>query len=117
MKYQMKEDVMKTKKMIVVGLALFASLLLVVGPASAALKWGDYNVEQAGTNDQGEIEMKLRPVAGGVAKVFYAPTGEENRMLSVALTAISLGYPVKAYVDFNINKSEIVALRIAPPSE
>ncbi len=70
-------------------------------------------VEQAGINsDTGDVEIFLYRADVDATKKFVAPTAEANRMLAVALTAMSSGMQVKVMIDWQVWASEIDWIRL-----
>jgi len=102
-----REDGMKGMKKILMVLMVLGMVVVFVGQASAEMT--KCEVEQAGYNlNPGEdgLEIKLRYVlktSGRIFNVSAAATtdAQMNRMLAIALTALTNGWQVKADIDWN----------------
>jgi len=88
---------MKTKMTIVTMLVFFCMVLTIPGSASADYKLFECKVLMAGpeaTGDDvtpGRIILKLERIDNGRKEKFVVKDGEENRVLAIALTAMSSG--------------------------
>ena len=107
---------MKKTKTILVGLAIVALFLSFTQPTDAAWRWLRCNVENVGTDNTGTVTFTLSAVSTGAKMSFVAPAGEENRMLSIALTAMTSGMIVKVYIDWPNPLTEIEEMILLPSS-
>jgi len=107
---------MKAKKIVVIVLAVFFCMGLVFsGNALAAAKWYDCSVVNIGVDDTGQCAIRVYHSGQDNERMFVPPTGQENRMLAVALTALSLGYNVFVNVDNWVNGTAINDIRVSAP--
>ena len=67
-----------------------------------------------GTDDQAVVTVTLMRIANGSIKSFTIPVGEENRMLAIAMTAMTNGMNVKVYCDFAA-PGDIEVMRLLAP--
>ena len=94
-------------------LALFLVSTIFPLSANAGDSVRDCTVTQAGYNGEtGNTEIWLYRDDAGLTKMFVAPAGEENKMLAVALTAMSSGMCVKVKMDWQVWGDELVFLRL-----
>jgi len=107
-----EEGEMKTKKMIVMVMALVFCVGVIFSGTASAASWLIYTVVESQVLDDGSVKIKLYSEPKDQAKVFLAPTGQENQMLSIALTAMSAGMQVKALVYWQSPGSDIVGIKL-----
>jgi hypothetical protein len=91
---------MKSRKVVLAGLAVVSAMLIFTTSAFAA--WYTCQVKQAGPYNETEVRFVLSDTKASPAfsgKTFVAMAGCENRMLATALTAISSGLTVKVQTD------------------
>jgi hypothetical protein len=98
---------MKKEKVVVMGLVILAMFLFSTQPAGATWRWLRCTVDSVETDCEGCVTITLSAVNTGATRSFVVPAGEENRMLSVALTAMTTGMIVKVYIDWPNSGTEI----------
>lgn len=78
---------------LVFGIVLFASMAFADG-------WANYYVKATGPyTGIGKLTLiKLEPVTGGTATYFRLQADREKEFLAVALTGLSMGAPVRVYI-------------------
>jgi hypothetical protein len=91
-----------------VGLLVFGAF---IGEALAG--WELCTVDGTGTTDTGDVKIQLICQDATSPRSFRVPAGEENRMMSIALTAVTTNMPVRANIDWATPGSEITGLRIS----
>ena len=101
---------MKEKRIVLMGLAILAMFVFFTLPASAAPGWRECEVVSVETDDQGVVTVTLMRIANGSIKSFEVPVGEENRMLAIAMTAMTNQMDVRVYLDWAVPGSLIERL-------
>ena len=101
----------KTLKWLVISFMMMLSS----GNVMAAYAWHNCSVVRAGQNGTGAYEIVLKRSSVAQPKAFLIPTDQTDRLMAVALTALSANLTVRAYVDWsgqegrNINGLQAVA--------
>ena len=106
---------MKKEKVVLVGLTILAMFLFLTQPAGAAAIWLDCEIEAIETDDSGTVTLTLYRASKDRSKQFTVPIGEENRMLAVALTAMTNGMGVRALFDWQNEGSDIECMILYAP--
>ena len=112
---------MKARLVIVAAFVLVAVMVFVPAGASAAYKMTVCVVEQAGYNPEtGDLEVKLRPTNQAKGRIFYVTAAANsdasmNRILAIALCAMTNGWDVKADINWN-SPGEILNMKLMAPS-
>ena len=110
---------MKGMKLAMIALVLFSLVVMFPGGSSVASQLETCVVEEAGYNPRtGDVVVKLRPTNTTRGKYFYvyaasSTDAEQNRILAIALTALTNGWEVKARIDYS-SPGEIFNMIIAP---
>jgi len=112
---------MKVMKKILTVLMVLSMVVVFAAPASAAYRYLECQVMWAGFNvATGDVEVKLLPTIKTKKKTFVVSAAAtdvvQNRILSIALTALSNGWNVSANIDYNDANSEILDMRLIPPA-
>jgi hypothetical protein len=107
---------MKKGKVVLMGLVILAMFLVFTQPAGATWRWLRCTVDSVETDSDGVVTFTLSAVSTGATRSFVAPAGEENRMLSIALTAMTNGMIVKVYIDWPNSGTEIESMILLPAS-
>jgi hypothetical protein len=93
---------MRNKRIGLIVLMVVMAMAFFTTPAGAAAKYYTCVVNQAGTFGTGEVRIMMTDT-GATPKFanmwFECRTGQENRQLATALSALSSGMKVSAYVD------------------
>jgi len=112
---------MKIMKKILMVLMVLSMIVVFAGQTSAAYKMTVCAVEQAGYNaETGDLEVKLLPTNQSKSRSFYVTAAAStdvamNRILSIALTAMTNGWNVKADIDWN-SPGEILNMKLMAPA-
>ena len=112
---------MKRLKKIIMVLIALSVVVVFAGQASAAYQMTVCTVEQAGFNPAtGDLEVKLLPDGQSKGRIFYVTQAAStdaamNRILAIALTAMSNGWQVKADIDWQ-SPGEILNMKIMAPA-
>ena len=105
---------MKAKKIIVAILVLFCMVLTIPGLATAGYRLWECSVVAAGpdtTGDElttGQIVLTLQRTGFDSKKTFVVKDGEENRVLAIALTALSSGMKVNVLIDWTHSDGDYI---------
>ena len=111
---------MKGLRKTIMVLMILSMVVVLAAPASAAYKMTVCTVEQAGFNPTtGDLEVKLLPDGQTKGRIFYVTSAAStdaamNRILAIALTAMSNGWQVKADIDWQ-SPGEILNMKIMAP--
>ena len=106
---------MKKKRIVVMGLVILAMFAFLTQPAGAAPGWRNCEVVSVETDDQAVVTVTLLRIANGSIKSFTVPAGEENRMLAIAMTAMTNQMEVRVYVDWAAPGSLIGSMILLAP--
>ena len=112
---------MKGVKTVLMVLVALSMVVVFAGQAGAAYKMTVCTVEQAGFNPTtGDLEVKLLPDGQTKGRIFYVTSAAStdaamNRILAIALTAMSNGWQVKADIDWQ-SPGEILNMKIMAPA-
>jgi len=109
---------MKVKKGLIVALVIFGMLTAMAGESFAAVSWYQCDVISAGIDDTttGDVRLRLHRINNDTIKDFvFTADGTENKILAMALTAISLGYPVNVKVDW-VGNGAIQTIQLSAPT-
>ena len=111
---------MKVVKKVLMVLVALSMVVVFAGQAVAAYQMTVCTVEQAGFNPAtGDLEVKLLPDGQTKGRIFYVTSAAStdaamNRILAIALTAMSNGWQVKADIDWQ-SPGEILNMKIMAP--
>jgi hypothetical protein len=106
---------MKKKLIVVTTLIAFCMMTAFAVNAMAAAKWYDCSVVNIGVDSSGQCAIRVYNANQDSERMFVPATGQENRMLAVALTALSLTYNVLVNVDSWVNGTTINDIRVSAP--
>jgi hypothetical protein len=82
-------------------LAISGLMITTIGNAMAAHAWYNCTVVRAGQNAEGAYEVVLKRSGVAQPKAFVIPADQTDRLMAVALTALSANLSVRAYVDWS----------------
>lgn len=82
-------------------LAISGLMSMTIGNAMAAHAWYNCTVIRAGQNAEGAYEIVLKRSGVAQPKAFTIPADQTDRLMAVALTALSANLSVRAYVDWS----------------
>ena len=103
---------MRAKIITVMVLALLCTLLVSGGKAVAGTRWWMCTIVGAEIDYNGAGKLRLIREGANNPRPFTIPSGQENRMLAIALTAMSSGMSVEALFDWVVPDSEIETIRL-----
>ena len=103
---------MRAKIIIGLLLALLCTHLFTGSNAVAATRWWKCTIVGAETDYNGVAKLMLIREGANNPRPFTLPSGQENRMLAIALTAMGAGMSVEAQFDWLIPDCEISCIRI-----
>lgn len=90
---------MKSKKMVLIAMAVIGILGISAIHAYSYMGWYHATVTMAGPFSTPTSSMRINLTIGGATRAYQAPTGLEDQMLAVALTAITTNKKVYVYTD------------------
>jgi len=105
---------MKGMKKILMVLLVLSMVVVFAGQAIAASKWRTVNVLSTTTSDQGAVEVVVE--MNGKFRTFTVPLGQENKMLSMAMSAQASSLQLSIFVDFGVDGSEIGGMALLSPT-
>ena len=106
---------MKGMKKIIMVLMVLSLIVVFAGQSIAGEKWQTCKVSGVLCTEEGVVQIALERSDLGESKFFNVPSGQENMMVAIALSAMSMGSTVEAYIDWSQKVSEqITVLKIVP---
>jgi hypothetical protein len=92
---------MREVKRILMLITVVCLLVLTAGNVQAGYAWYTCTVVRTGQDDTGVYQITLARTGVTNPRTFTLPSDQTNRLLAVALSAMSANLKVRAYVDWS----------------
>lgn len=109
---------MSVGKKILVLFAAFCLLVLTAENALAAYAWYTCKVIRTGQNSAGVCQITLARAGVTETRTFTLPAAQADRLLAIALSAVSANLQVRARVDWSLEEGRTVkGLEVVGPAQ
>ncbi|HOI94788.1 MAG TPA: hypothetical protein PK250_08785 [Syntrophobacter fumaroxidans] len=99
---------MNTARKMLILPAVFCLLVLTAGNALADYAWYNCTVVRVGQNRMGVFQITLARPGVTESRTFTLPADRTDRLLAIALSAVSANLRVRAYVDWRFEEGKVL---------